>query len=101
MRKELSVFLDYPVEQDTQKHLEAARRYYERRLSKVGFSCIQLSPHKDSVWQISGVIPGEPRFFFETVTLEDAFDCPAMTLERIILKYGEPVDITRDFTPIF
>jgi acetylornithine deacetylase/succinyl-diaminopimelate desuccinylase-like protein len=90
MEKELSAFLDYPSKEDTRKHLEAARRYYERHLEKSGFSCIQLSPHKDSVWQISGMIPSEPRFFFETVTLEDAFDSPFMTLERIILKHAKP-----------
>jgi hypothetical protein len=90
MRKELSAFLDYPSEQNTQKHLEAARRYYERHLTKVGFSCVQLSPYKDSVWQISGIVPEECRFFFKTVTLEEAFDQPATTLEEIIVKYGKP-----------
>ena len=88
MQKEAMSFLGVKTLAELEAHREKANAYFSRRLGKHGLACIQLSPYRGGVWQISGMILHDTRFFFETVSLENWMDEPLKTAQMIVEKYA-------------
>jgi len=87
MMKDAATFLGVATANEVLAHASKARVFFERKLGKHGFDCVQLSPYKDGEWLISGIIPSETRFFFKTLELEDWMDSPSQTASMIIDQY--------------
>jgi hypothetical protein len=89
MMKEAASFLGVETAAEVFSHSRKASAFFARKLEKHGFLSIQFSPYKDGEWTLSGIIPGETRFFFKTLELEDWMDSPSETARMIIGQYGK------------
>lgn len=88
MQKEAMAFLGVKTLAELETHREKANAYFSRKLGKHGLACIQLSPYRGGVWQVSGIVPQGSTFFFETVSLENWMDEPLKTAQIIVEKYA-------------
>ena len=87
MMKEAREALGVQTADEVFSHSRKASAFFTRKLEKHGFSCVQFSPYKDGEWTISGLIPGESRFFFKPLELEDWLDSPSETVKAIIGQF--------------
>ncbi len=87
MMKEAAEALGFETAGEVFAHSRKASAFFTRKLEKHGFSCVQFSPYKDGEWTISGLIPGESRFFFRSLELEDWTDSPSETVKAIVGQF--------------
>jgi len=87
--KEAARFLGVETTAEVFDHSSKANAFFVRKLGKHGFIGVQLSPYKDGDWTISGMVPGESRFFFKSLDLEDWMDSPSLTAKTIVSSYGK------------
>jgi uncharacterized membrane protein YjjP (DUF1212 family) len=84
--REVRQAIGVKTNQQASEHIAKALKYYKRKLSGQGISCIMLTPYRGGSWALYGVYnkDGSTRELTMYMSTEQMLDVPVMNYKRFL-----------------